>query len=280
MSGKISEIPHICDQWKMLVSKDPVAVFLTEEISGNDYTRQQVDELSGCVYGYLAGKGIGKEDFVLIRLPRDARPFIAMLGVWKAGAAFIVLEDDYPPERVDAIRRECECRLEINSKTWHEILRTPPLPGVVKADDHDLCFAIYTSGSTGKPKGVLHEYGKLRWIQASMDQNMGDLIDNGTILGMRVPLYFVVAIRLFLNAINGGMRILIMTKDTGRDPVRMKELFLRYNVNFTYLTFQMVLYNNSQVDSITVYSFSMLVQSYLDKSKRQASKRRLLSSCA
>lgn len=236
MPKKISEIPHICDQWRILVDRDPEAVFLTEEITGNDYTLQQVDELSGRVYGYLARKGIGKEDFVLILLPRDARPFISMLGVWKAGAAFIILEDDYPPERVDAIRRECECRLEINSETWNEILKTPSLHDGIRADDHDLCFAIYTSGSTGKPKGILHEYGKLKWIQASMDKNMEDLIDNGIVLGMRVPLYFVVAIRLFLNAINGGMRILIMTKDTGRDPVRMKEVLLKYNVGFTYLT--------------------------------------------
>ena len=163
MINKISEIPYICDQWSALVKKDPEAVFLTEETSGDDYTRQQADELSGRVYGWLVNNGIGKEDFVLIILPRDARPFISMLGVWKAGAAFILLEDDYVPDRVEAIKRECECRIEINAETWHEIMNTPSRSGFVRADDHDLCFAIYTSGSTGRPKGVLHEYGRIRW---------------------------------------------------------------------------------------------------------------------
>jgi acyl-coenzyme A synthetase/AMP-(fatty) acid ligase len=236
MINKISEIPYICDQWSALVKNDPEAVFLTEETSGDDYTRQQADELSGQVYGWLVNNGIGKEDFVLIILPRDARPFISMLGVWKAGAAFILLEDDYVPDRVEAIKRECECRIEINAETWHEIMNTPSRSGFVRADDHDLCFAIYTSGSTGRPKGVLHEYGRIRWIQASMEKNMSDLVDNGTVMGMRVPLYFIVAVRLFLNAINGGMRIVVMTRETGRDPVKMNALFLKYNVSFTYLT--------------------------------------------
>ena len=124
---QLSGILCFCDEWGMLVRKDPDAAFLTEECSGKSYTRKQADELSARVYGWLALHGIGKEDIVIIRLPRDARPFIAMLGVWKAGAAFVLLEEDYAPERVEAIRQDCECRLMIDEHTWPEILDTPPL---------------------------------------------------------------------------------------------------------------------------------------------------------
>lgn len=233
---KLSEIPYFCDEWAMLVQKDPDAVFLTEECSGTSYTRKQADELSARVYGWLALNGIGKEDVVIIRLPRDARPFIAMLGVWKAGAAFVVLEEDYAPERVEAIRQDCECRLIIDEHTWPEILDTPPRGGFVRAADHDLCFAIYTSGSTGKPKGVLQEYGWIRRIQASLHRNMPDLLDSDTVLGMRVPLYFVVSVRLFVDAVHGGMQMVVMTRESARDPVRMNEVFSRYGVNYTFIT--------------------------------------------
>ena len=86
----LSEVPYVCERWAEVVVKDPAAVFLTEELSGNSYSREQVDDQSARVYAWLKQKEVGAEDFVLISLPRDARPFIAMLGVWKAGAAFTV----------------------------------------------------------------------------------------------------------------------------------------------------------------------------------------------
>ena len=125
----LNTIPYVCRSWMNVVSQDPEAVFLTAEVSGKCFTRRQVDELSSLVYGYLCSMGIGTEDFVLIRLPRDARPFITMLGVWKAGAAFTVVEDDYAPERIDAIEKDCRCRLVIDEDTWQEILKSKPVTG-------------------------------------------------------------------------------------------------------------------------------------------------------
>ena len=110
----LNTVPYVCERWNALVQQEPAAVFLTEEVSGSGFTRYQVDELSARVYSYLESRRIGAEDFVLIRLPRDARPFIAMLGVWKAGAAFTAVEDTYAPERIEAIRQDCGCRLVID----------------------------------------------------------------------------------------------------------------------------------------------------------------------
>ena len=100
----LNTVPYVCERWTALAQQEPAAGFLTEEGSGTGFTRRQVDELSARVYSYLDSKRIGAEDFVLIRLPRDARPFIAMLGVWKAGAAFTAVEDTYAPERMWKIR--------------------------------------------------------------------------------------------------------------------------------------------------------------------------------
>ena len=93
----LNTVPYVCERWQEIVKRDPSAPFLTVELSGGIYTRKQVDDLSGHVYAWLSGKGIGAENFVLICLPRDARPFIAMLGVWKAGAAFTAVEPPGDP---------------------------------------------------------------------------------------------------------------------------------------------------------------------------------------
>jgi non-ribosomal peptide synthetase component F len=67
---------------------------------GKTVTYRELDLISGKVYRYLKTHGIGREDFVNILLPRGVEPVIAMIGVWKAGAAFVMLEQDYPEERI------------------------------------------------------------------------------------------------------------------------------------------------------------------------------------
>ena len=232
----LDQIPYICEQWAELAARSPSSPFITEEVSGRSFTRQQVDELSARVYGWLLAKEIGTEDFVMIRFPRDARPFIAMLGVWKTGAAFTVVEDNYAPERTEAIRGDCGCRLVIDTASWEEILKTEPAAGYREADPHDACFAIYTSGSTGKPKGVLQEYGKIKLNQASLEANPGDLIDETTCMAETAPLGFIAAVKIFMNALYSGMRLVVFSTDTAKNPVQMNRKFDEYHVNLAFLS--------------------------------------------
>ncbi|MDO4865009.1 MAG: AMP-binding protein [Clostridia bacterium] len=232
----LNAIPYVCERWQEVAEQAPDAPFLTEEVSDAGYTRRQVDELSARVFGWLSDRGIGTEDFVLIRLPRDARPFIAMLGVWKAGAAFTVVEDSYAPERVEAIREDCGCRLAIDEAAWAEILDTAPLPGFRRANEHDACFAIYTSGSTGRPKGVLQEYGKIKLNQASFERRPGELVDAATCTALGAPLNFIAAVKIFLNALYSGMRLIVLTTDTARNPVQLRAQFERYQVSMAFLS--------------------------------------------
>ena len=232
----LQSVPYVCGRWAELAAQAPSAVFITEEVSGNSYTRRQTDDLSARVYAWLTEKHIGREDFVLICLPRDARPFIAMLGVWKAGAAFTVVDDGYAPERIEAIREDCACRLVIDEAAWEEILAADPLPGFRQADEHDACFAIYTSGSTGKPKGVLQEYGKIKLNQASLEKRPGDLINEGTRMAMLAPVNFIAAVKIWLNALYSGMHLVVFSMDTARNPARMKEQFVRFGISLAFVS--------------------------------------------
>ena len=262
----LDTVPYICERWMEVVAKDPTAPFIeveTFEVSleeptsrvspeeestsgvlheettsgvGVTLTRAQVDDLSGRVYAWLLKHGIGKEDFVMIRFPRDARPFIVMLGVWKAGAAFTVVEDNYAQERTEAIREDCKCRLVIDESVWSDILATAPQAGYREADAHDACFAIYTSGSTGKPKGVLQEYGKIKLNQASLEAHPGDLIDEMTCMAMVAPLGFIAAVKIYMNALYSGMRLVVFSTETAKNPAQMNRQFAKYGVNLAFLT--------------------------------------------
>ena len=71
---------------------------LADDTLPKGITMGQLGVMSGKVYAYLKKHEIGKEDFVMLCLPRGIQPLIAMLGVWRAGAAFVIVEDNYAPE--------------------------------------------------------------------------------------------------------------------------------------------------------------------------------------
>ena len=143
-------------------------LILSDEEYPNGITYQQLDDLTGRVHNWLKQNKIGKEDFVLINLPRGILPVIAFMGVWRAGAAFVLVEENYPPERIEFIRNDCGCRIEINKNNWEEIINCEYVEGHENTNIHDAAYAIYTSGTTGNPKGVLHEYGNInRYMESS-----------------------------------------------------------------------------------------------------------------
>ena len=88
---------------------------------------------------------------------------VAMLGILKAGAAYVPLDPSHPKERLQFILSDCEAQLLITESTFKllDSYSTENIGIDIKA--HDLAYVIYTSGSTGKPKGVLIEHGSLAY---------------------------------------------------------------------------------------------------------------------
>ena len=154
--------PYIIDEFRKRVGEAPNAAFLVNPATNAVVSRKQADVMSGRLCAYLQKKGIGRESRVMICLPRGELCFLAALGVIKAGAAFTLVEDTYPEERIDYIRRDFGCDLFLDLDSFNEAMCEEPTESFERPDDHDLCIAVYTSGTTGDPKGVMHEYGALR----------------------------------------------------------------------------------------------------------------------
>ena len=56
-------------------------------------------------------------------LPRGVLPIVAMIGIWKSGAAWALVEDTYTPDRIAYIRQDCGCKLELDAKTWDQVMQ-------------------------------------------------------------------------------------------------------------------------------------------------------------
>lgn len=227
----------IIELLEQYTKEKPNASILFDEAQPKGITYAQLDDFSGRVYAYLTAKGIGKEDFVLINLPRGIMPVIAMIGVWKTGAAWALVEDTYAPDRIAYIREDCGCKTEINADVWEEIMNIAPQKGYVTPGDHDAAYAIYTSGTTGNPKGVLHEYGNLKRAIDSIAINGGNPFDGNDRIALLAPMNFVASVIVILKALSVFCgKIFIVSYATIKNPMALKLFFVEKRISITFLT--------------------------------------------
>jgi len=125
----------------------------------------------------LLARSIGVESRVGLLVERTPRSIAALLGIMKAGAAYVPLDPAFPFERREAILREADAALLLVDRCFVNDLSTSgtaPLflddPEIMEAEEGDplvdlrrehLAYVIFTSGTTGVPKGVCVEHRNL-----------------------------------------------------------------------------------------------------------------------
>lgn len=218
----------------MLLRECPEHVILSEGPAETDITVRELDRRSAKVYRYLKERGLGREDMICILLPRGAAIPIALFGVWKAGAAAVLIENHDPPERVSHIQKDCGCVLVLDEKAWEDIQRCEPLEGHEALDPHAAAFAVYTSGTSGNPKGVLHEYGRIAITYASYRWNGKPINGKDDVVAVYSPLNFVASIMYMIISWMTGMKFLIVPYSVVRDPVRFQNFYLENRVTTSF----------------------------------------------
>ena len=227
----------IIDKLEQYTSEKPNSSLLFDEAHTKGITYAQLDDLSGRVYAYLKNNGIGREDFVLINLPRGILPIVAMVGVWKAGAAWALVEDTYAPERIEYIRNDCGCKAELSSVNWEDVVSTDYLAGHEATDEHDAAYAIYTSGTTGNPKGVLHEYGNLEMAIESIKVDGVKPFSGKERAALLAPMNFVASVIVTLQLLSVcGARMYVVGYATIKNPMALKKFFIEKRISVTFLT--------------------------------------------
>lgn len=135
---------------------------------------RELNRLSTRVCALLVERKIGRGAAVGLALPRGIEAVAAMLGVLRAGAAYVPLDPADPPAILDGIYRECGIALTLCTRDENGPVQTLPGPTLAmpsfgsdaesepeddRADQEvgpdDPAYVLYTSGSTGRPKGVL-----------------------------------------------------------------------------------------------------------------------------
>ncbi len=168
-----ADFPDVCahELFEQRAASDPSATALAFE--GQRLSYQELNERANQVAHYLRGRGVGPDTLVGVSLHRTPMMVIGLLGVWKAGAAYVPLDPSYPADRlafmvddaaVHALLTDAKARslfpeaggkLVCLDADWTLIERESRDNPGAGAKPSNLAYVIYTSGSTGKPKGAL-----------------------------------------------------------------------------------------------------------------------------
>ncbi|HEY8666007.1 MAG TPA: amino acid adenylation domain-containing protein, partial [Tepidisphaeraceae bacterium] len=189
----------IVERFSQHVQARPDATAISAEAESWSYA--QLDALSNRVAAYLLAKGVQRQEIVAVVGQRGPSLVCALLGIQKAGAAFLILDPSYPAARlVDCMRQakpkailhsgalwalrivdfgfEFNARAQLNLPPTAEQIELAladysPEPVRVAVDPDDLAYIAFTSGSTGTAKGILGTHRPLSHFLAWHTRTFG-----------------------------------------------------------------------------------------------------------
>ena len=194
----------------------------------------ELEERSAGVAHLLSRAGVGTGDVVAACLPREQHAPAALLGIWRAGAAYLPLDPALPPARLRSLVADAGARGVLATEATLALARSLGVDDVWNADaaggtqpgdrlpdpDADrLAYVIYTSGSTGRPKGVEVTHASLAAFVAAMHEELG-FTSRDVMLAAASLSFDVSASELWVPLASGG-RVVVADDDDVIDGYRL-----------------------------------------------------------
>jgi len=147
---------------------------------------KELDRRATDVAGELRAQGIGQGSVVALLTGRTVEMIVGLLGILKAGAAYLPIDPSYPQERIDYMLADSGAEIVIGSQAVGANCCSPiqdigaECKGERQFAPTDLAYVIYTSGSTGRPKGVLTTHRNV--IRVVKNTNYIDISEHDRLL--------------------------------------------------------------------------------------------------
>ncbi|MGY5138216.1 amino acid adenylation domain-containing protein, partial [Streptomyces nigrescens] len=166
--GEAADRQSVLELFRRQAQRSPDAAAVIDGARTLSYA--DLDRASDGLAGHLAGMGVRRGDRVGVVMERGADLLVALLAVWKAGAAQVPVRVEYPAQRIDRMLTDAGARVALCGGATRDAVPDGVEPVVMDAPEvrdvpheaptrtvgaHDVAYVMYTSGSTGIPKGVV-----------------------------------------------------------------------------------------------------------------------------
>jgi fengycin family lipopeptide synthetase D len=237
---KVNQFFKIHSEFELIADLNPDQEAVT--LGNTSITYRELNARANGLAYKLIQKGIKQEEIVAIKLDRSIEMVIAILGIMKAGAAYLPIDPTYPETRIDYMLEDSETKYMITSADSlgnHKHIYQININEPIEPTDHNptiattgqsLAYMIYTSGSTGTPKGVMVEHRG--FVNMCLSQIITyDLAPNERVLQFASISFDASVYEIFIALLSGATLVLIP-----KSHIIDRQLFLDY-VDDQKLTF-------------------------------------------
>ncbi|ONI91937.1 hypothetical protein ALI22I_06715 [Saccharothrix sp. ALI-22-I] len=204
-----------------------------------DLTYGELERQAERVAVRLAALGVGPDRPVGLLVPRSAAMIAGMLGILRAGGAYLPLDSEYPDTRVNALLSAAGAVAVVTTPELAE--RAAGLPVVVLGEeDHGeagpvrpptpgsaLCYVLFTSGSTGEPKAVAVEHRQyIHYLNGLYER-----IEPGWSWALLSTFSADLGSTNVFGALTTGGRLHVLSREQATDSEALAEYFARHRID-------------------------------------------------
>ncbi len=229
------------------VERNPDSIALMYE--DRSLTYRELNEKANQLARVLRGKGVVSDRIVGIMIERSLEMIVGIIGILKAGCAYLPIDPEYPKDRIEYMLQDSETSILL---TQSRIKDKVEFSGeIVELEDEmlykgntsnienirkpqDTAYVIYTSGSTGKPKGVMIEDHSVVNFITGMTENI-EFTSEKTILAITSISFDIFGLETLL-PLTKGLKIVIADESSQKDINKLSEIIHSQKVDIIQST--------------------------------------------
>jgi amino acid adenylation domain-containing protein len=215
-------------------------------------TYKELNRRANRLAHYLGKHGIRRGSRVGIYVERSLEMMVGLLGIQKAGAAYVPLDPAYPSKRLRTMLEDAQVGILLTQQSllqglpeheteifcldrdWHQLAEESSENPENGVQPQDLVYVIFTSGSTGRAKGVQVTHQNVVNLLWSMRQEL-ELSESDVIPALASFAFDMCIPELYLPLICGG-KLVIVPRETGMDGVELRRLLEQRGVTLVHAT--------------------------------------------
>ena len=246
---KAYDYPSLCIHqiFEKQVKIAPEAEAITYYNQSKSY--EELNAMANQLAHVLAGYNIGLESLVGISINKSVEMVSTLLGIMKAGGAYVAIDPDYPQDRInymvkdsglgviitqrEHVEKYIGCNVELIVLEDLELDNFSTENPMIPVEPNNLAYLIYTSGTTGSPKGVLVEHKGVPSIISESIDLLG--LDSSDVVLQFMSLSFDASLWEISLAVCSGASLCVLDKTDMIPSQKFTELLNTHHVSMATL---------------------------------------------